>query len=128
MRLFEAFGSTNNPQRNVNAEKELNSFKERIWAGHLPMADDTWDSNGYNDYTLPDSCERANGAISTINQAYFVFNYMNGDVGEIFAEQVETLREELSYFSERVNAHRSRQIPDLGAVSALWRAETLDSR
>lgn len=115
-RMFEAFGSVNNPQRNVNAERDLNSYKERIWAGSVPMTDSTWDSHGFDDASLPDACERANGAISTINQAYFVFNYMNGNVGDIFSEQVRTLQEELSFFSERVNAHRSQQIPDLGLV------------
>jgi hypothetical protein len=67
-RIWEAFGSGNNPQRNVNAEQTLNSYKARLVAGTSLMADTTWNEHGYNQWNSPGSVERATEAISVINQ------------------------------------------------------------
>lgn len=53
-RMWVAFGPTNKPQRNVNTEEVLNSYKERIWSGKAPMSDELRHENGYDDYTRPD--------------------------------------------------------------------------
>lgn len=69
-RIWEAFGSGNNPQRNVNTEQTLNGYKARVFAGTSPMSDTTWNEHGYNEWNLPDSVERASEAISVVNQVW----------------------------------------------------------
>lgn len=79
-RMWEAFGSTDNPQQHVNAESVLNSYKARIWNGNQPMADETWEENGYNEWNTAHSAENARSALGVINQVksfllvnFFVF-------------------------------------------------------
>jgi chitinase len=66
--IWQAFGSGDHPERNVNAEQTLNSYKARLFAGTTLMADNTWEEHGYNQWNLPDSVERADAALSVINQ------------------------------------------------------------
>lgn len=74
--ITQSYGSDLNPSVMVNAEAVLNGYKARIWVGHQPMADDLWNSNGFD---LPDA-NRAAAAISTIRTAVQVTSYLNDDV------------------------------------------------
>lgn len=74
-RIWQAFGSGDHPELNVNAEQTLNSYKARIFAGTAMMADTTWVEHGYNEWNLPDSVERVDEALSVINQAPQIFDY-----------------------------------------------------
>ncbi|KAJ5400883.1 hypothetical protein N7465_011372 [Penicillium sp. CMV-2018d] len=114
-RIWEAFGSRNNPQRNVNTEQTLNGYKARIFAGTSPMSDTTWNEHGYNEWNQPDSVERVNEALSVVNQVMHVFNYWNNYINHIVADSLNVIEDELTYFAGRVNAvDPQRNLEDLG--------------
>ncbi|CAG8888331.1 unnamed protein product [Penicillium salamii] len=114
-RIWQAFGSGDHPELNVNAEQTLNSYKARIFAGTAMMADTTWVEHGYNEWNLPDSVERVDEALSVINQAPQIFDYWNNHIGEIVAQSLSVIEDELTYFSQRVNiVEPHRNLEDLG--------------
>ncbi|KAJ5696816.1 hypothetical protein N7536_007228 [Penicillium majusculum] len=114
-RIWEAFGSGNNPQRNVNTEQTLNGYKARVFAGTSPMSDTTWNEHGYNEWNLPDSVERVNEALSVVNQVTHVFNYWNDYISYIVADSLRVIGNELAYFARRVNAvDPQRNLENLG--------------
>ncbi|PIG87825.1 hypothetical protein AARAC_011883 [Aspergillus arachidicola] len=94
-RVWEAFGSVTNPQRNVNTEQALNGYKERVW--------------------LPDSVDRADEALSVINQAFYSFQYLNENIREIVADSLNVIRDEMTHYAARVNHNfPGADLPDLG--------------
>ncbi|RDW84130.1 uncharacterized protein DSM5745_04456 [Aspergillus mulundensis] len=114
-RIWEAFGSTNHPERNVNTEATLNSYKERVWAGKALMTDAKWEEHGYNTWNRADSVARAAEALSVINQAFITFNYLNSGIQPIVAETFNIIADELTLYSERINTlFPGTDLPDLG--------------
>lgn len=53
-RLWRAFGDTTNPGHNLNAEKNLNGVKARIWKGNDPIANNVWKTNHFD---RPRNCD-----------------------------------------------------------------------
>ncbi|KAL4812489.1 bacteriodes thetaiotaomicron symbiotic chitinase [Aspergillus spinulosporus] len=71
--ITNAYGSDTNPNVLVNADSVLNGYKARVWVGHQPMSDDTWNSNGFD---LAD-VDRTTGAITAIRTTMQVMSYLN---------------------------------------------------
>lgn len=100
-RVTNAYGSDTNPGVLVNAERNLNSIKARLWVGHRPMSDSLWEENGFNE---PDA-GRADGAITFLRSTIQVLRYLNEDtVNGNWANVVNSVRDELQHYQDRVLA------------------------
>ena len=67
-RIWQLFGSRENPSNLVNAESNLNGVKARVWAGQQPMADTTWNENNWQTAgNTPQDARRGLDAISYLN-------------------------------------------------------------
>ena len=75
-RIWQVFGSRINSNNLVNTERNLNSVKARVWAGDQPMADDTWNQNGFNRAgNQPEDIGRVEGALSVLRTVSAVLLY-----------------------------------------------------
>ena len=64
-RIWQVFGSRRNFNNLVNTERNLNSIKALVWAGDQPMADNTWNGNGFDRAgNRPEDISRLHGALS----------------------------------------------------------------
>lgn len=72
-RIWQVFGSRTNSHNLINAETNLNSVKARVWAGEQPMADPTWNDNGFNRAgDQPADFQRAEGALTFLRTVSLV--------------------------------------------------------
>ena len=77
-RIWQVFGSRTNFNNLVNTERNLNSVKARVWAGDQPMADDTWNQNGFNRAgNQPEDIGRVEGALSVLRTVSVVLLHLS---------------------------------------------------
>ncbi|KAF1961713.1 hypothetical protein CC80DRAFT_589225 [Byssothecium circinans] len=72
--VFDAFGTTINLSNLLLLQKEINSFKERVWSFKDPMEEDKF-KGAYEDAST--GARPSSHYLSVIRMVFGVFNYMN---------------------------------------------------
>ena len=116
--VWRAYGDTNNAEHMVNAEPNFNGVKQRIFRGHDPIGDDTWEQRELDD---TGDVNNAQAAIGAIRDVLGFFSYMNmRHVHDGWVASANAVRAGLDHFQTRYNQDVPNGQQPLANLPQMW--------